>query len=170
MDAFLVGNWAIERATASRQGCGAMISGDLRRILHDLGHVHAQLALPVGRRLRAEFGLSVVLFELLTAIADMPGCRVHDLAAELGVSTGGVSKLVDRLEAAGLCRRLPNPSDRRSSLVELTSAGAQACAGAMQAVDEELHGRLAGSLSAAQVSELAMALRALRSAGPQPHW
>jgi MarR family transcriptional regulator, organic hydroperoxide resistance regulator len=142
-----------------------MISGDLRSIFHDLGYVHAQLALPVNRRLRAQFGLSVVLFELVTAIADEPGCRVHDLAAELGVSTGGVSKLVDRLEAADLCRRLPNPSDRRSSLVELTAAGGLTCAGASQAVDEELNVLLAESLSAAQVSELAVTLRALRSAG-----
>jgi MarR family transcriptional regulator, organic hydroperoxide resistance regulator len=147
-----------------------MISGDLRRIFHDLGHVHALLALPVSRRLRAQFGLSVVLFEVMTAIADNPGCRVHDLAAELGVSTGGVSKLVDRLEARGLCRRLPNPSDRRSSLVELTATGGQTCAGARLAVDQVLSALLAGSLSAAQVSELAMTLRALRSPGARTQW
>jgi MarR family transcriptional regulator, organic hydroperoxide resistance regulator len=145
-----------------------MISGDLRRIFHDLGHVHAQLTLPVNRRLRTQFGLSVVLFELMAAIAEKPGCRVHDLAADLGVSTGGVSKLVDRLEASGLCRRLPNPSDRRSSLVELTAAGGQTCAGASLAVDEVLNVLVAGSLSAVQVSELAMTLRALRSAGAPP--
>jgi MarR family transcriptional regulator, organic hydroperoxide resistance regulator len=143
-----------------------MTSADLRRILHDLGHAHAQLALPVNRRLRAEFGLSVVLFELIAAMADRPGCRVHDLAAELGVSTGGVSKLIDRLESAGLCRRLPNPSDRRSSLLELTPAGHRMLAVAGLAADEELHHMLAGSLSAAQVSELTSMLRALRSAGP----
>jgi MarR family transcriptional regulator, organic hydroperoxide resistance regulator len=147
-----------------------MISGDLRRVFHDLGHVHAQLALPVNHRLRAQFGLSVVLFELMAAIAEKPGCRVHDLAAELGVSTGGVSKLVDRLEASGLCRRLPNPSDRRSSLVELTAAGGQTCAGASLAVEEVLNVLIPGSLSAVQVSELAMALRALRSAGGRPQW
>jgi MarR family transcriptional regulator, organic hydroperoxide resistance regulator len=143
-----------------------MTSADLRRILHDLGHAHAQVALPVNRRLRKEFGLSVVLFELMTVMADKPSCRVHDLAAELGVSTGGVSKLVDRLESAGLCRRLPNPCNRRSSLVELTPAGRRTWARAGQAVDEELHSVLAGSLSAAQVSELSAMLRALWSARP----
>jgi DNA-binding MarR family transcriptional regulator len=145
-----------------------MTSADLRRILHDLGHAHAQLALPVNRRLRKEFGLSVVLFELTAVIADRPGCRVHDLAAELNVSTGGVSKLVDRLESAGLCRRLPNPHDRRSSLVELTPAGHRTWACAGLAVDEELRHLLAGPLSADQVSELTSMLRALGSAVPQP--
>jgi MarR family transcriptional regulator, organic hydroperoxide resistance regulator len=144
-----------------------MISGDLRRIFNDLGRVHAKLALPVNRRLRSEFGLSVVLLELMTAIADTPECRVHDLAAELAVSTGGASKLVDRLEALGLCRRLPNPSDRRSSLVELTAQGGRTCTRARQAVDEELRELLA-CLPPAQVGELAIALRALRLAGPPP--
>jgi MarR family transcriptional regulator, organic hydroperoxide resistance regulator len=145
-----------------------MITGDLRRVFSDLGHVHAQLAAAVNRRLRAEFGLSAVLFELMTAIAGTPGCRVHDLAAELGVSAGGASKLVDRLEALGLCRRQPNPSDRRSSLVELTDAGGRTGAAAGRAVDEELDGLVAGSLSAGQVSELAVMLQALRTSGRGP--
>jgi MarR family transcriptional regulator, organic hydroperoxide resistance regulator len=143
-----------------------MTSADLRRILHDLGHAHAQLALPVSRRLRKELGLSVALFELMAVVADRPACRVHDLAAELGVSTGGVSKLVDRLESAGLCRRLPNPSDRRSSLVELTPGGHRTWACAGLAVDEDLHRLVAGSLSAGQASELTSILQALGSAGP----
>jgi MarR family transcriptional regulator, organic hydroperoxide resistance regulator len=143
-----------------------MVSEDLRRIFTDLGHVHAGLAQPVNRRLRSQFGLSAVLIELMTTIADMPGCRVHDLATRLGVSTGGASKLVDRLEAAGLCRRLPNPSDRRSSLVELTDDGGRTCARATRAVDEELDELLTGCLSVAQVNELGATLRALRSARP----
>jgi DNA-binding MarR family transcriptional regulator len=38
-------------------------------------------------------------------------CRVYDIAHELGITTGGTSKLVDRIEARGYCRRLPNPDD-----------------------------------------------------------
>jgi MarR family transcriptional regulator, organic hydroperoxide resistance regulator len=145
-----------------------MISGDLRRVFNDLGYVHAQLALAVNRRLRAEFHISAVLFDVMTVIGDKPSCRVHDLAAELGVSAGGISKLVDRLEASGLCRRLPNPSDRRSSLVELTDAGARTRTGASRAVDEELSDVLAGSLSAGEISALAATLRALRASRPWP--
>jgi DNA-binding MarR family transcriptional regulator len=48
---------------------------------------------------------------------------VYDIAHELAITTGGTSKLVDRIEASGYCRRLPNPADRRSSLLELTPAG-----------------------------------------------
>jgi hypothetical protein len=68
-----------------------MISWDLYRIFNDLEHLHAQLALAVNRRLRAQFGLSAGLFELMTVLASTAGCRVHDLAAELGMSGWGGS-------------------------------------------------------------------------------
>jgi DNA-binding MarR family transcriptional regulator len=41
----------------------------------------------------------------------------------LALSSGGVTKTVDRLESAGLVRRTPDPSDGRGVLVELTARG-----------------------------------------------
>ena len=48
------------------------------------------------------------------------------LAAHLGLSSGAMTNRLDRLEATGLLRRLPDPSDRRALQVELTEAGWQA--------------------------------------------
>lgn len=45
---------------------------------------------------------------------------VGELGARLGLSSAAVSGLVDRLEAADLARRTPDPRDRRRVLVELT--------------------------------------------------
>jgi len=45
------------------------------------------------------------------------------LADDLGLSSGAMTNRLDRLEAAGLLRRLPDPDDRRSLKVELTDAG-----------------------------------------------
>lgn len=45
------------------------------------------------------------------------------LAAHLGLSSGAMTNRLDRLEAAGLLRRLPDPTDRRALQVELTDAG-----------------------------------------------
>jgi DNA-binding MarR family transcriptional regulator len=45
------------------------------------------------------------------------------LARGLVMSTGGMTKRLDRLEAAGLVRRSPDPSDRRGVLVALTDHG-----------------------------------------------
>jgi MarR family transcriptional regulator, organic hydroperoxide resistance regulator len=141
-----------------------MAMADLRRLLGDLGRVHAQLDAAVSLRLRSEFGLPLVLLEMMTVLAETENCRVHDLAARLGVSNGAASKLVDRLEAARYCRRLPNPEDRRSCLLVLTSTGRQTFEHASQAVDEELERLFGTCLSATQITELAATLRELLAA------
>jgi DNA-binding MarR family transcriptional regulator len=43
-----------------------------------------------------------------------------DLAQAMSLTSGGMSIALDRLERAGLARRLRNPDDRRSVLVEAT--------------------------------------------------
>jgi DNA-binding MarR family transcriptional regulator len=45
------------------------------------------------------------------------------LADDLGLSSGAMTNRLDRLEGAGLLRRLPDPDDRRALKVELTDAG-----------------------------------------------
>ncbi len=44
-----------------------------------------------------------------------------DLAREVGLTTGAVTAVVDRMEAAGLMKRGSDPDDRRKVLIELTS-------------------------------------------------
>lgn len=46
-----------------------------------------------------------------------------DLATTLMVTTGAMTNVLDRLEEAGLVRRVRNPDDRRSVIVEATEAG-----------------------------------------------
>jgi DNA-binding MarR family transcriptional regulator len=48
----------------------------------------------------------------------------RELADRLQLSSGSLTMILDRLEAAGLLMRLPNPTDRRSIYVELNPAGA----------------------------------------------
>ena len=45
------------------------------------------------------------------------------LANDMRLSTGAMTNRLDRMEAAGLIRRLPDPNDRRGTLVEPTEAG-----------------------------------------------
>jgi DNA-binding MarR family transcriptional regulator len=47
------------------------------------------------------------------------------LSDRLGLSSGAMTNRLDRLEAEGLVRRLPDPNDRRSVVVELTDEGLQ---------------------------------------------
>ena len=45
------------------------------------------------------------------------------LAADLRLSTGALTNRLDRMETAGLLRRLPDPDDRRGTIIEPTELG-----------------------------------------------
>jgi DNA-binding MarR family transcriptional regulator len=64
-------------------------------------------------------------YDVLWAVRESPQrrARLGELAARLTISRGGMTKLVDRLEDAGLLRREPAPDDRRGSYAVLTAAG-----------------------------------------------
>ncbi len=50
-----------------------------------------------------------------------------ELAAEAGLTTGGVMGVIDCLERAGFARRVSDPADRRRVKVEVTSSSTCAC-------------------------------------------
>jgi MarR family transcriptional regulator, organic hydroperoxide resistance regulator len=137
---------------------------DVRHMFLELGLASARLSSAVDSCLRRELGLPLVLFQPMSVIAGRRDCRVHDLAEELAISSGGASKLTDRLEARGYCRRLPNPGDRRSAVLELTPAGASHLAAGEHVVEAELQRMLGQRLSAAEVTRLIAVLRELRTA------
>ena len=115
---------------------------DLRQVFNDLIRFEIELWNAVDARLKKECGLPLTHFEPMSVMDRLARCRVFDIASELGITTGGTSKLVDRIEASGYCRRLPNPEDRRSSLLELTPEGRRMFAKAGKAFDDELQRRL----------------------------
>ena len=137
---------------------------DLRGLFNDLIRFEIELWNAVDARLKSEFSLPLTHFEPMSVIDKIPGCRVYDIANELGITTGGTSKLVDRIEASGYCRRLPNPDDRRSSLLELTEAGRRLLAKAGAAFDEELQLRLGSALPERTLRQFASTLTRLRAA------
>jgi DNA-binding MarR family transcriptional regulator len=65
-----------------------------------------------------------VLIELHEAAEH--GLRQRDLARLVVLTRSGISRLVDRLETAGLVRRVPTAEDRRGDLIVLTDAGRHA--------------------------------------------
>jgi DNA-binding MarR family transcriptional regulator len=62
----------------------------------------------------------VLMLLLFSRAGRLPLARV---GARLQVHPASVTNAVDRLEADGLVRRTPHPSDRRATLAELTDAG-----------------------------------------------
>src|SRR6266481_2510170 len=99
---------------------------DLKVLFSDLIRLETDLWNAVDARLRSEHDLQLTWFEPMQVMSKYTACRVFDIKDELSITVGGTSKLVDRIEAAGLCRRRANPDDRRSQLIELTPAGRRA--------------------------------------------
>jgi len=90
------------------------------------------------------------------------------LAEGMRLSSGAMTNRLDRMEKAGLIRRLPDPSDRRGVLIEPTEAGNAAwdqCVGA-QAQREAL---IASVFSDAEKDELHGMLRRLMRAFPKEY-
>lgn len=118
----------------------------------------------VDARLRAECGLPLGRYEAMVVVASVGACRVFDIASALSITVGGASKLVDRVEASGFCSRKMNPGDRRSSLLELTPAGATVVAQARQVVEAELARWFTPALTKQETSTLLELLARVRSA------
>jgi DNA-binding MarR family transcriptional regulator len=137
---------------------------DLRRLFDDIVRFESELWNAIDARLTSEFDLPLTHFEPMSVIDRLPGCRVYDIATELGITTGGTSKLVDRIEASGHCRRLPNPADRRSSLLELTPEGRRLLGEAGVALDEELRRSLGDAVPERTLRQFAATLTRLRAA------
>lgn len=134
---------------------------DLPALFGDLVRLETELWNRVDARLREEHELPLAWFEPLRIVDGRAGCRVQDIAAELAITVGGTSKLVDRLEAAGHLRRRANPEDRRSSVLELTAGGRRLLRRAGRTFEAELAEHLV--LPAADLEALAASLARLRA-------
>ncbi|MGW3359499.1 MarR family winged helix-turn-helix transcriptional regulator [Streptomyces bungoensis] len=128
----------------------------------DLVRVETRLYNAVSARLRAEQGLGLGQFEFLEIIDRVPGCRVLDIAGELAITVGAVSKAVDRLVAAGWCLRVAHPQDRRSSVLRLTPAGEERLTAARPVVESALTS-LTAAVDPGDLARIASTLAALRA-------
>lgn len=137
---------------------------DLLRFFNELVRLEIELWDAVDARLRKDHDLPLSRYEPLKVIDGRRQCRVHDIAADLAITVGGTSKLVDRIEASGLCRRLPNPDDGRSSLIELTDLGRQVLAAATRTASDELGARIGAALPDGAARQLIASLAGLRDA------
>jgi DNA-binding MarR family transcriptional regulator len=135
---------------------------DLTKLFDQLTRFETELWNAVDARLRAEHGLALSRLQPMRVIESRPRCRVYDIAAELSITTGGTSKLVDAIEAAGHCRRRPNPDDRRSSILELTPEGRLLLRKATRTLEDELQRRIGSVLPHHSIAQLTDALAKLR--------
>lgn len=125
---------------------------------------HAGVSRELEHRLAAECGLTISAFEVLLRLArsDDHRLRMTDLAAQVTLSTSGLTRAVDRLVEGGLVTREACESDRRVLYAALTPAGLERIDAAVRAHLTHLDEVFTGLLDDGQRAALGEALRILR--------
>jgi DNA-binding MarR family transcriptional regulator len=101
----------------------------IREATHSAQEIAEELRpalLRLARNLRREteaLGVTSHQVTLLWLVRNRPGLSLRELAVEEGISAPSLSGHVDRLEAAGLLRRVRSTDDRRRVGLELTREG-----------------------------------------------
>jgi DNA-binding MarR family transcriptional regulator len=81
----------------------------------------------LGRELEQQCGITHATFEVLLILgrASADGLSMHAISQERVLSSGGATRLIDRMETDGLVIRMADPDDRRGRRVKLTPKGEQ---------------------------------------------
>jgi DNA-binding MarR family transcriptional regulator len=86
---------------------------------------HARIIRRLEQELREEHGLPLAFYDVLVQLHEAADhrLRMQELADAVLLSKSGLTRLVDRMERAGLVRRRACRADRRGTFAELTPAG-----------------------------------------------
>lgn len=86
---------------------------------------HARVTDVLARELRDEDDLPLTWYDVLVQLSEAAGhrLRMQELAGRVLLSKSGLTRLIDRMERAGLVRRVACDDDRRGTFAEMTTAG-----------------------------------------------
>ena len=90
----------------------------IESVVRSLRRVNLQGSL-FGQNVAIRFGLSESDIETLEALIDVGASSAGRLAELTGLTSGAVTRVIDRLEQSGYVRRVPDPADRRRVIVEV---------------------------------------------------
>ena len=118
------------RRRSSRPGDPELYSGDAYPMLESIGYLLKRLRANLDRAVdgeMAELDLTDVQWGPLLLLHNNMGNTAAELARTICADTGAMTRLLDRLEAKGLVRRVPSAQDRRVVELELTPEGTRLC-------------------------------------------
>lgn len=116
------------------------------------------------RRLREECNISVAWFEALLRIGRHGGSMtMSELASQLSLTNGGVTRMVDRMAEAGYLRREACATDRRVSYAVLTDAGIDKWREASLLHVDDLRREFTGRMTAQELETVVTVMDRLRS-------
>ena len=129
-------------------------------------NAHAAVIDAIERDLAAAGHVPLIWYDVLVALSEAPDhrLRLHELARAVVLSRSGLTRLVDRLEAAGLVQRERCADDRRGAFAVLTPEGRAAQLRAWPVYARGIAGHFAGYLDAAEARTLAAALERVYAA------
>jgi DNA-binding MarR family transcriptional regulator len=86
---------------------------------------HTLVYQELGRRLVKSHGISLTAYDVLLRLtwAGRDGIRMSDLAAEVMMTSGGLTRVADRLERDGLIERVRSADDMRGYVARITPVG-----------------------------------------------
>lgn len=86
---------------------------------------HAALVPRIAGEVESATGLPLSWYDVLLELNAADGRRLHmqELGNRVVLSRSQVSRIVDRVEAAGLVVREPDPDDRRATFAAITAKG-----------------------------------------------
>src|SRR5262245_13456246 len=113
---------------------------------------HARVLEVVGPRLQAHSGISLAFLDVLGRVYDAPDgrLRMQELQRQSLFTRSGMTRLVDRVEKAGLVTRERVPGDRRGVSVVITDAGKHVYEDAMSRHIEDLAQEFAARMTEKQ--------------------
>jgi DNA-binding MarR family transcriptional regulator len=119
----------------------------------------------LGRDLAATSDLPITWFEVLLRLSRSGDgeLTMGELSEQLALTTGGVTRLIDRMSATGYVERRPCARDRRVLFTAITPAGRSVLAPALRGHAAALRGVFAG-FSATDLARLDTLLDRLRAA------
>ena len=120
-----------------------------------------RLSIAIAHQLRMPLA-DVQCMGLLAAGPSAPS----DLAAQLGLTTGAMTKVLDRLQQAGYVTRAADPSDRRRIIIAANPSGLAELGDAYGPMGEKI-GRHLASYSAAELQTVLDFMRAGREAADE---
>lgn len=119
--------------------------------------------------LEQEVGIRLTWYHALAHLEDEPdGLRMNELAGRVLYSKSGFTRVVDRLEEAGLVRRIRPERDRRSVLVSLTKQGRRTLTAAQRHHHRAIEEHFSRHLEDRDIKALLRALEKLNAHTPAP--
>lgn len=131
-----------------------------------------QIFLNQATEILRPMGLTFARYQVLGMLRWTGPLTLGKLGDRLWITPATVTNAIDRLEAAGLCRRVDHPNDARATLAEITAKGNRVFDRAV----EELNVKLFSSISLApdELDQLVSLVRKIRAGagdvvGPPPN-